>query len=107
MSNETKFTAGPWSPDITRYKAGKNDDWIDACWSVGSCGFSIVTEVNAGPTLDMNLGQMGETNKANAHLIAAAPEMYVMLESLANGEGLQPGGTIEKLLAKARGNNNA
>ena len=39
--------------------------------------------------------------KANAHLIAAAPEMYKFLDYLANGRGTDY--PIEKLLAKARG----
>ena len=37
-------------------------------------------------------------NAVNCH-----DEMYKALESLANGEGLPPGVTIERLLAKARG----
>lgn len=40
---------------------------------------------------------------ANAHLIAAAPDMYNALLAMSKGEGLQPGTTIEKILLKARG----
>ena len=38
---------------------------------------------------------------ANAHLIAAAPEMYKFLDDLANGRGTDY--PIEQLLAKSRG----
>jgi hypothetical protein len=37
----------------------------------------------------------------NAHLIAAAPQMYKALDDLANGRGVDF--PIEQLLAKARG----
>jgi len=42
---------------------------------------------------------------ANANLIAAAPDMYKMLESLREDYGLltDVGKDIDKLLAKARG----
>jgi hypothetical protein len=40
-------------------------------------------------------------SEGNAQLIAAAPEMYKMLDDLANGRGVDY--PIEKLLAKARG----
>ena len=44
-----------------------------------------------------------EEAEANAHLIAAAPDMYKALEAMSKGEGLQPGTTIESILLKARG----
>ncbi len=44
-----------------------------------------------------------QENDANAHLIAQAPAMYRMLQAFARGGGIQPGDTIEKLLARARG----
>tara|TARA_R110000782_G_C14819187_1_gene413735 strand:+ start:11359 stop:11631 length:273 start_codon:yes stop_codon:yes gene_type:complete len=40
---------------------------------------------------------------ANAHLIAAAPEMYAMLESFLCLEGLIKTDKIQALLTKARG----
>jgi hypothetical protein len=43
----------------------------------------------------------GSDEVANAHLIAAAPEMYKFLDDLANGRGIDY--PIEQLLAKARG----
>ena len=47
--------------------------------------------------------EFNKEDKANAHLIAAAPDMYRALEALVKGEGLPPGQTIERILAKARG----
>lgn len=47
-----------------------------------------------------------EEIEANAHLIASAPSMYKALLALSKGEGLEPGTTIEKILLKARGEDN-
>lgn len=45
-----------------------------------------------------------DTDKANSHLIAAAPEMYAMLEILSDcDENQMHRLEINKLLAKARG----
>lgn len=47
----------------------------------------------------------GENDVANAHLIAAAPEMYNFLDDLLRNHdlGVDMDDEIEKLLAKARG----
>lgn len=50
----------------------------------------------------VNMFGKGE-GKANAHLIASAPDLYEALRCFATGEGLPPGQTIEDILAKARG----
>jgi hypothetical protein len=89
MTMKEKFTKGDWSTD---------DHFI----------FNNETTVYVCEVLPVDLvskrkwARKSET-EANAHLIAAAPKMYRMLNSLANGEGLQPGDTIERLLAEARG----
>jgi len=77
----SEFTKGPWS----------NDDYIinakDCCIEIAK-----VTVFNQG--------------KANANLIAAAPEMYVLLNKIANepyGREDISGDVINELLAKARG----
>lgn len=46
-----------------------------------------------------------DTDKANAHLIAAAPSMYAALESILMDWDLEPSDMdwVESLLAKARG----
>ena len=43
------------------------------------------------------------TNDSYIHLRDAAPDMHEALRSICNGEGLQPGTTIEGILAKATG----
>jgi hypothetical protein len=81
--NEAKFTRGEWEVYTRGLGEFKEIDIL-----VPKGGFSITHMPDA---------------EANAHLIAAAPYMYHMLEQLKNGEGLSPGDTIERLLAKARG----
>lgn len=73
----------------------------------------LVHEPNYGEVAVVNFhgASDGETEKANADLIAAAPEMYRMLKYLADGVrygGIQHtdrslAAEIEKLLKKARG----
>lgn len=83
--NEAKFTKGPWKPN--QYGELRNNENTQVTvWGLG-----------------IAWGPRSEEKEANSNLIAAAPEMYQMLNSLAAGEGLQPGQTIERLLAKARG----
>ena len=98
--NEAKFTKGDW----VGFKDGKwssdyvNDYALDGdnnpSWVQIICDEQAVAIVpNHGRTLD-----------ANAHLIAAAPEMYEMLDELSildDCQMLKP--EIKKLLAKARG----
>lgn len=70
--SEAKFTKGPWSV----YAAGER--WgIEADNSV----FSIVIFGDEDDDLGIH-GRDIENMKANAHLIAAAPEMYEALEWL-------------------------
>jgi len=88
-----KFTQGEWSTcrnnvhicQIATIHHCLNNDWVEV-WAMKASGGEIEQE-------------------ANAHLIAAAPEMYRMLETLLNrypnSQHIQD--PIIKLLAKARG----
>ena len=86
--SEAKFTGGEWGID----------DYLGIDGSV---------RVMFGNILISYHGHATEEDVANAHLIAAAPEMYKMLASLqvyngsAGSVNLQI--SIDNLLAKARG----
>ena len=86
----TKFTKGEWQADI--YGLGEH---IKVCVYVPGGGFEITNIPDA---------------EANAHLIAAAPDMYAALEylqSIFNHESrsvtILDVDKIELLLAKAKG----
>jgi hypothetical protein len=105
MSDLTKFTKGIWVADydgsMTRYTEGSI--------YCGDFHLAIITGSNYQCTFGGTTREYGENHeieddaehKANANLIAAAPEMYKMLDDLANGRGVDY--PIEQLLAKARG----
>jgi hypothetical protein len=90
---ETKFTKGPWSARIDKdlySEVGRNGD--------PQSFISSHRNEYSGVTKDCAV--------ANAHLIAAAPEMYEMLAELLNDSRLVYGDdydAVEKLLSKARG----
>jgi len=79
MSNETKWTPGPW------VVCPAGDIWSENLVSLVADTYSPV--------------------EANAHLIAAAPELYSMLERILGPYGREDVSDeqIEQLLAKARG----
>ena len=81
--SETKFTKGEWR--VERFVNGK--------------GFEIAFNDDGEVITDYVY------DEHDANLIAAAPEMYEMLESLREDYGLltKVGKDIDKLLAKARG----
>ena len=81
---KTKFTKGKWSP----CEIGDNV-WID-----DEQGFSIAQVYDCEGVTD------------NAHLIAAAPDMYELLERIGKEEKVWSIREIHELLAKARGDNN-
>ena len=90
--DKPKFRKGPWRVyDCRGYDETSHE-------------FSVVDKEgwNIADVTDMI---ESEENKANAALIAAAPEMYAMLETLLNDyeEGSIVHGQISALLAKARG----
>ena len=78
-------------------------------WGVTSGCYPSFININIGECMDIPVclfatdltSEQGDERRSNAHLIAAAPEMYAMLDDLANGRGTDY--PIEKLLAKARG----
>jgi len=83
--SEEKFTKGDWRPIIEDY-------FIGVQMSTDG-GFKIMVKDES-------------TAKANANLIASAPEMYQMLKRLLTGGCLVYGediDSVEDLLAKARG----
>ena len=96
MSKKPKFTPGPWLIG--------EDQCVDETWSiVTTSGGSIIANVNDR-----------HDRKANAHLIAAAPDLYEALEKLrsysdaiaAGRINYRPGDHIavaDAALAKARG----
>lgn len=98
-----KFTEGPW-------RAGKNPcmttvlDEHEGKAIYPEEGCHHIAWANA-LTEDGDLAM--DTALANAALIAAAPEMYAMLEAIAKEMGdcriLLKGQSIQDLLAKARG----
>lgn len=78
-------------------------------WKVSSCGMSVNTDgykvarAHSGSAIPYT-----QPTKANAHLIAAAPEMYNLLERLSrldDEESIGDGNLwdIRELLSKARG----
>ena len=84
--SKTKFTKGLWTSNG------------HSCVSVGSKVLCVFTDSS------VNTGDETE-DYANAHLVSAAPEMYAMLESLAEDCGFSHHvhKDIQALLAKARG----
>lgn len=95
----TKFTPGPWANSgPTQYS--EQSEWI-----YGGPHRARVAQVQFG----LNYGQDMEAEvAANAHLIAAAPELYEAAENLviAIGMGWELDGVVDVMnaaLAKARG----
>lgn len=92
--NNAKFTPGPWHNEevtaITAYSEGEVRPWYVA-------------------SVHRHIGDGADQMAANAHLIAAAPELYEALEecrALLDGEGGMPVGVRERAdaaLAKALG----
>ena len=99
---EEKFTKGDWKADQIKV----NGEPVEGAWCVTASGFSLAS-VRSGPTF----GVIDEIQKANAHLIAAAPEMYETLKTLADYLSCMDGKQYEieleekinSLLARARG----
>ena len=100
MNNETKFTPGPWTANESESVLGGNMLYISQDEGAPYTEYySDVCQTHEGEDLDVQ--------KANARLIAAAPEMYNKLKSLADSIVLEHGYAsakpIYELLAKARG----
>lgn len=69
MSREKKFTPGPWSYDGVLYIRGPNGEMVADFVEDDECSLARIRGTGA------NLPQ-----EANAHLIAAAPELLEALE---------------------------
>jgi len=83
---ETKFTPGPWEI---------SSEWTDTG--------SHYTCISADNAIDDIVGEHGVMGTANTHLIAAAPDMYALIETISNREGLWSMNDLQVALAKARG----
>ncbi len=105
---EAKFTKGKWFIEKDAY-------WNDDCWaiSVKRDYDDSVHHCFAEVTYKMEHEESNPELEANAHLIAAAPEMYEILEKImkhlnhGSGDAMEylnnSDYCINKLLAKARG----
>jgi hypothetical protein len=106
--SEAKFSKGPWA--VSQSCTGSFDVVFNVdslptpCRNDEYLNFTPVSHSYEGENLFK-----GDTAKANAHLIAAAPEMYEMLEMLNSmptdgaKEFLESSNAVTELLAKARG----
>lgn len=104
---QTKFTPAPW---FTEYKADKKGMYSQVVFD--SNGENICEchwyPIDAGSVVIDGKGYNSTiTNREhNAHLIAAAPEMYELLATIENDENKVPQwlwNKIQATLAKARG----
>lgn len=87
--SETKFTKGEWLI--------ANETFIYAMNEIGTNRFESNIQ-SAGKS-----AAKADELKANAHLIAAAPDMYRMLDAIATLRILPTEEKLNELLAKARG----
>jgi hypothetical protein len=94
MVMETKFTPGPWTFGNLPWRNGDGYAY----------GGESTVSIPFGPTLILGAGE-----KANARLIAAAPEMYVallMVASKMDPSGIDDGPMWQQIrasIAKAEG----
>lgn len=96
---EAKFTPGPWGLDAG-FESSKPGDF-DEYWQVHDGADAIACSANC----------YAENREANAHLIAAAPELYEALDNIAtathNGFNIHENSVLiaeaRAALAKARG----
>ena len=106
--SDTKFTCGEWIADIrVGCCAVYSKDSRDEC-EQGLHNDSENIYYASFPNVTMNPELKSQSIEpiANAHLIAAAPEMYEMLEKLYDESRLvyvEDYDLVEDLLAKARG----
>jgi len=90
--SEAKFTKGEWTV---------NDE--GGLIEINSMSGTVGTVWGFDP--DHTGCNISEESHCNAHLIAAAPDMYAMLEKLTQPYGMEDFShdEVEQLLAKARG----
>ncbi len=96
--SKAKFTKGPWQTSYRKNKKGmySQDVYCEKGETICTCDWYPVDEGS---------GITSTNREGNAHLIAAAPEMYAALNSLVeSGIGnMAMHNTVVDLLAKARG----
>lgn len=95
--SEAKFTKSKWI-------IGKSEDDYKALSIDVKCGEGLIELASISGVIDCRYEC--EESKANAHLMAAAPEMYEMLNDIAISMECEHGvdtNAIFALLAKARG----
>lgn len=99
------FTKGPWK--VNSFNSGVSTDYVpDSDRTSGyGAGNDFICDLNDGEYHEYH---NNEEQIANAHLIAAAPELYEALEAAANSSGFQymfsdTRDKINAALAKARG----
>lgn len=101
--SKTKFTQGPWkvADDVLFNVRSIRIRAADYPWLLAKVADTTQVHILKAAKQDMDWNVF----EANAALIAAAPEMYAMLETLLNDyeEGSIVHGQISALLAKARG----
>jgi len=95
MGNKTKFTKGKWNQSHRHVGGGMYSTQV-----YDNTGETICTL--AWHAINTESG-IRTDRSANADLIKTAPKLYEALRAISEGEGLQPGTTIERLLAEARG----
>ena len=112
---ETKHTPGPWNLSKPDVESGNTDDYL--IWVPAELGRYEIVERVGGQVYDHGTGEYLDYSEveANAHLIAAAPELYDELEQAARvldalsvnavaknlADSVLPG--IRVALAKAKG----
>ncbi|CAH9012540.1 putative coil containing protein [Vibrio phage 199E37-1] len=99
--SEAKFTRGGWNFN--------QEIEVDDSMVIVDDNYNVITYLHSGCVFDGSgyFNKMNDEQEANANLIAAAPEMYEMLESLAKAivhdKNYATAKPVFDLLAKARG----
>ena len=95
---DKKWTPGPWVTEILTGCDPNGDEWETDIEVSSTCGKHIHGyDLGYNEDVDLEI-------KANAHLIAAAPDLYDALESVyENGDGEHSRAMMKYVLAKARG----
>ena len=82
MTSQTKFTPGPWAV-VTNHPTNAVVRINAKCEDWHSDELAALYGPQEGEKDENEVWPLGETRMANAHLIAAAPDLYAALEGLA------------------------